>query len=324
MANERGGLSLGRFLLRLLLVGAAAVGAAWLWTHRSPDRQPVSGIIEVDEVHVGSRYGGRIIATPHQEGDELQAGDVIAELDAEELRARRNLMAAQLAEMEHGPRPNEIAAAKQDWESLNAQHSFAQSDAKRAEELLSHRTISQSEAQKATSTADALQKSSDAARRRYDLLVEGTRPERISQSRASLAEIDAQLKEMRIVAPGHSILEVLSVKVGDVVAANREIATLILPDHLWMRVYVPGGWLDKVHLGQQATLHLDGQPGTAFLGVVEQINRTAEFTPRNVQTAEERIKQVFGVKIRLDNSSGKLRAGLTGEVTFAGLEEMRP
>jgi len=112
---------------------------------------------------------------------------------------------------------------------------------------------------------------------------------------------------------------VLSVKVGDIIAPNREVATLILPDYLWMRVYVPATWLEKLSLGQKAELRVDGDPNTVFHGEIEQISREAEFTPRNVQTAEDRIAQVFGVKIRLDNSSGKLRAGMSGEVTFPGI-----
>ena len=306
-------------MLRLITIIALSAGAAWLWTHRGPERQPVSGTVEVDEVHVASRYGGRIVALPHDEGDELKAGDTIADLDAAELQARRKLMAAQLTEMEHGPRPDEIEAAHRDWESLKAQLEFARSDALRAKELLAKRTISPSEAQRAGSSADALQNSADAARHRYDLLVAGSRPERIEQARASLAEIDAQLKEMRIAAPARSILEVLSVKVGDVVPANREVATLLLPERLWIRVYVPATWLTHIRLGQEAFLRLDGEPNVAYRGTVEQINRQAEFTPRNVQTAEDRIRQVFGVKIRLENREGRLRAGMSGEVSFPGV-----
>lgn len=307
-----------RKLFKFLLIVLLAALAAWVASLRMAVREPLSGTIEVDEVHVGPRFGGRIEKLPFQEGDLLKAGDVIAELDAQELRARRVLAAAQLDEMEHGPRPSEIEAARQDWESLKAQLVFAKADAKRARDLLASRTISSSEAEKTISTADALVKSTEAARQRYELLHEGTRPERIEQARGQLADIDAQLKEMRIVAPGRSILEVLSVKVGDVVPANREVATLILPDHLWIRVYVPATWLGKLRLGQVAELRVDGMRDKVFHGTVEQINREAEYTPRNVQTVEDRVRQVFGVKIRLENPDDALRAGMSGEVTFPG------
>ncbi len=308
-----------RKFFKPLLVAVLAGLALWLWYQHVTVLEPLSGTVEVDEVHVGPRFGGRIEKLPHQEGDELQAGDVIAQLDAQELTARRALAAAQLEEMEHGPRPSEIEAALKDWESLKAQLVFADADAKRARSLLATHVLSASEAEKTISTADALTKSAEAARQRYELLREGTRPERIAQARAQLADIDAQLKEMRIVAPTHSILEVLSVKVGDVLAANREVATLILPDHLWIRVYVPATWLGRLHLGQKAELRVDGIKDRVFSGTVEQINREAEYTPRNVQTVEDRVRQVFGVKVRLDNADGALRAGMSGEVTFPGL-----
>ena len=308
-----------RKFFRLLLLAALAGLATWLWYQHVTVLEPLSGTVEVDEVHVGPRFGGRIEKLPHQEGDKLEAGEVIAELDAQELTARRALAAAQLEEMEHGPRPSEIEAARKDWESLKEQLVFAQADAKRAKALLATRVLSSSEAEKTISNAESLAKSAEAARQRYELLHEGTRPERIAQARAQLADIDAQLKEMRIVAPGHSILEVLSVKVGDVLPANREVATLILPDHLWIRVYVPATWLGKLHLGQKAELRVDGIKDRVFHGTVEQINREAEYTPRNVQTVEDRVRQVFGVKVRLENADGALRAGMSGEVTFPGL-----
>jgi multidrug resistance efflux pump len=150
------------------------------------------------------------------------------------------------------------------------------------------------------------------------LLLAGTRPERLAQSRAQLAELDAQLREMKILAPSNCVLEVLSVKIGDVVAPNREIATLLLP-HLWVRVFVPQLWLGKIQLKQTVSVRVDSFPGQTFTGVVEQISRAAEFTPRNVQTVEERVKQVFGVKIRLPHDDDKLRAGMAADVAFPNL-----
>ena len=158
-----------------------------------------------------------------------------------------------------------------------------------------------------------------AAKSRYDLLLAGTRPERLAQGRAQLAEIEAQLQEMRIVAPADSVLEVLSVKAGDVLAPNREVATLLLPQHLWVRVYAPEPWLGHLKLGGEVKVRVDSFPNKEFAGTIEQIARVAEFTPRNVQTLEERIKQVFGVKVRLDNREGLLRAGMSADVFFPGL-----
>jgi HlyD family secretion protein len=303
---------------RNLFIRAVVLAVLILGTSCNSNPKPtsVSGTIETDEVRVASRYGGRVEKLLVQEGDSLKAGQVIAELDAAELRARRDQAAAQLAEFEAGSRKEEIAAAKHDWDALAADLEKARVDLRRAEQLFAEKTISPTEHDQAVTRAQTLENNAAAAKSRYDLLLAGTRLERVAQARAQLAEIDAQLGEMKIVAPSDCVVEVLSVKVGDVLAANREIATLLLPEHLWVRVYVPEPWLGHIQLGEAVKVRVDSDPGKDFQGAVEQIAREAEFTPRNVQTVGERIKQVFGIKIRLDNREGKLRAGMAADVTF--------
>jgi HlyD family secretion protein len=302
------------FLLRISLT--ALTLCAGCSGDSSLNRRSVSGTIETDEARVASRYGGRVESVHVEEGANLKPGQVIAELDAAELRARRAEAAAQLAEMEAGPRPQEISAAYNDWEALVAEVKQASADLTRAEELFKQEAISRTEHEQAATKARTLEKNAAAAESRYDLLKAGTRPERIAQARAQLDELDAQLREMRVVAPTDSVLETLSVKVGDVLAPNREVATLLFSHRLWVRVYVPEPWLGHIKLGQKVEVRVDSEPNRAFEGVVEQIGRSAEFTPRNVQTVGERIKQVFGVKVRLDSSDGKLRAGMAADVFF--------
>jgi len=279
----------------------------------------VSGTIETDEVRVASRYGGRVETIHVAEGQAVKAGQLLATLSAPELRARRDNLAAQLSELEAGPRKEEIAAAKHDLEAVVAQSEQARTDAQRAVELFQQKTISATEHELAITRAEALEKNVAAAKSRYDLLVAGTRPEKLSQARAQLAEIDTQLKEMDVLAPGDSVVEVINVKVGDVVAPNRELATLLLIDHLWVRVYVPEPWLGRIALGETVQIGTDSHPEKVFSGTVEQIARQAEFTPRNVQTVGERIKQVFGIKVRLDNRESQLRAGMAADVKFPNL-----
>jgi HlyD family secretion protein len=305
-----------KLAIRIVVVVVVVIAAAlWLLSRRQVGTRAVSGTVEVDEVHVASRYGGRVERIHAQEGDALTNQQILIDLDAAELRARRDYNAAVLEELEHGPRPAEIDAAKHDWESLAAQLEFAKAEAVRAEDLFAKKVNSTSDLEDATSRARTLEQSTDAAKRRYDLLAEGTRPERITQARAQLAEMDAQLGESQIVAPGDSVLEVLTVKVGDVLAANREVATLLYTQHLWVRVYVPEPWLGLIQLGQTVPVRTDSSK-EEFTGTVEQINRAAEFTPRNVQTVEDRVRQVFGVKIRLPGDTGKLRAGMSVDVSF--------
>ncbi len=258
-------------------------------------KNAVSGTIEVDEAHVGPRMAGRVEKIFAQEGDRLKEGQMIAQLEADELRARRDLAAAQ------------IDAAIRDAGAAAAQLEFLRSDAKRQKDLLARKVVSPNDAERAESAAKTQEKT-----------VEGAQM-RVIQARAQLADIDSQLKEMQVVAPAASILEVLSVKVGDVLPPNGEVATLLLPEHLWVRVYVPETWLGKIKLGEQVRVRVDSFPGQDFPGEVEQINRQAEFTPRNVQTVADRIKQVFGVKIRLPNNDERLRAGMAADVYFPGV-----
>jgi multidrug resistance efflux pump len=193
-------------------------------------------------------------------------------------------------------------------------------DAQRAEELFTQKTTSATEHDQALTRASMMEKNVAAAKSRYDLLLAGTRAERLAQVRAELAETEANLREMSIVAPSNSVLEVLSVKVGDVLAPNQALATLLLTNHLWVRVFVPEPWLGHIQLGEQVAVRVDSDPGKEFSGKVEQIARAAEFTPRNVQTVGERVKQVFGIKVRLDNPEGKLRAGMAADVTFPNVQ----
>ena len=256
----------------------------------------VSGTIEVDEVHVGPRMAGRVEKILAQEGDKLKGGQVLVELDAAELKARRDLAVAQ------------IDTAIHDADSQAAQLEFLRDDAKRQQELLRRKVVSPTDTQRAVSSANAQEKIVEAARTR------------VIQARAQLADIDAQLAELQVKAPTDSILEILTVKVGDVLPANREVATLLLPQHLWVRVFVPEPWLGLIKVGDPVRIRVDSFPGQDFPGTVEQVNRQAEFTPRNVQTVEDRIRQVFGVKIRLPNNEDKLRAGMAADAYFPNVK----
>jgi HlyD family secretion protein len=256
----------------------------------------VSGTIEVDEVHVGPRFAGRVEKIFAQEGDRLEAGQPLVQLAASELRARRELAAAQ------------IETAIHDADSQTASLEFLRADAQRQQDLLRRKVVSPNDAEKSGSAARSQEKIVAAAQMR------------VTQARAQLADIDAQLAEMQVKAPTESILEVLTVKVGDVLPANREVATLLLPQHLWVRVYVPEPWLGLIKVGDHVRVRVDSFPNKDFDGLVEQINRQAEFTPRNVQTVEDRIRQVFGVKIRLHNGDERLRAGMAADAYFPNVK----
>src|SRR3954464_14443270 len=288
------------------------------WNERGR-KDVVSGTIETDESHVASRYGGRVESITPIEGDQLDPGQVFIHLEAAELQARYAQARAQLAELKAGPRKEEIEAAKNDWQAAQADLEFARSDAKRLSESFEQRTVSASERDRAVSRAQSLEKSVAAARSRYDLLLAGTRQERIDQAQAQLNEIQTHLREMEIASPTNAVLETLHVKVGDVPGPNQQVATLLLTDHLWVRVFVPEPWLGLIKLGDEVQIKVDSFPDKTFKGHVEQIARSAEFTPRNVQTVSDRVKQVFGIKIRLPGNTAELRAGMSADAYFPNI-----
>jgi membrane fusion protein YbhG len=118
-------------------------------------------------------------------------------------------------------------------------------------------------------------------------------------------------------APAAAVVEVLDLRPGDLVQPNAIAARLLEADQLYVIVFVPETQIGQVRLGERAEVRVDAWPREFFDGKVEQIRQQAEFLPRNVQTREERVHQVIGVKIRVDNRDDKLSAGVSAEVRFA-------
>lgn len=150
----------------------------------------------------------------------------------------------------------------------------------------------------------------------YEKYQRGSRPEDIAAARAALGYQEAQFRERQVVAPSAATVEVLDARPGDLIAPNTPVATLLERDQLYVRIYIPETEIGRVQLGQQADIRVDSFPKQVFHGSVEQINQKAEFLPRNVQTHDDRVHQVFGVKIRVDDSSHRIRAGMAADVTL--------
>lgn len=145
----------------------------------------------------------------------------------------------------------------------------------------------------------------------------GNRREDVAAARAALAYDEARFRERQVLAPSAASVEVLDVRPGDLIAPNTPIATLLERDQIYVRIYIPETQIGRVQLGQKAEIRVDSFPNQVFNGVVEQINQQAEFLPRNVQTREERVHQVFGVKVRIDDTSRRIRAGMAADVKLA-------
>lgn len=163
--------------------------------------------------------------------------------------------------------------------------------------------------------AEARYRQAQATLEKYE---RGSRPEDVELAKAAYAYDQARFRERQVVAPSEATVEVLDVRPGDLIAPNTPIATLLEKDQIYVRIYIPETVIGKVRLGEKAEVRVDSFPNEVFDGVVDQINQQAEFLPRNVQTRDERVHQVFGVKIRINDPAGHVLAGMAADVKLKG------
>jgi HlyD family secretion protein len=162
--------------------------------------------------------------------------------------------------------------------------------------------------------AEARYHQTQATREKFE---RGNRYEDVAAARAALAYDTARFRERQVLAPAAATVEVLDIRPGDLIPPNTPVATLLERDQIYVRIYIPETEIGRVHLGQKAEIRVDSFPKQVFNGVVEQINQQAEFLPRNVQTREERVHQVFGVKVRIDDTSHRVLAGMAADVQLS-------
>jgi multidrug resistance efflux pump len=261
----------------------------------------------------------------------------------EEIAEARAAAAAAKAEYEqrtNGYRKEDIAAAEADLDRAKADENRAHMDFQRYDslakkDLVSKQQLDTAEAawriavamvQNAQHKLDELQhgyrpEEIAAAEARYqqaqatlEKVQRGNRREDIEAAKAALSYDEARFREREVVAPAAAIVEVLDVRPGDLVAPNTPVATLLEQDQIYIRIYIPETEIGRVKVGQKAEVRVDSFPNKVFDGEVEQINQQAEFLPRNVQTREERVHQVFGVKVRIIDPAGHVLAGMAADV----------
>lgn len=136
------------------------------------------------------------------------------------------------------------------------------------------------------------------------------------QAQAALRSAEIQLGYATIASPIDGIVLTKNVQEGEVVAAGAAIYTLVNPGDMWLRVFIPEDQIGRVRLGQRAQIAVDTFPGRTFPARVAEVRTQAEFTPGNVQTKEDRVKLVFGVKLQLDNRYGDLKPGMPADATI--------
>jgi HlyD family secretion protein len=369
-----------RIVVFLVLAGALLGVLFYTQERQRFAPQKVSGFIEAYDIRVGSRVGGRISKVLVKEGDRVQAGAGLVELEPFDLKerlaeAQANLQSkqAELARLENGFRPEEIAGAQAKRDQLKAALEKMQAGPRpqeitEAQALLDHAQTdlvlaqqnfdrvtksfsaggaSRDEMDSATNQLKAAQAEQIVRQEQLGILKEGSRKEDIAAAAAELAQaqqsldlmnhgnraedIDAakaaveaqkaamaglqkQVAELTILAPVDGVVDAVDIRPGDLLAPDAPALSLLETDELWVRAYVPENHLD-ISNGKKVRVTVDSFPGRDFQGEVTFVSRNAEFTPGNVQTPEERSKQVFRIRVTLDDAARKeLRAGMSADV----------
>jgi HlyD family secretion protein len=263
-------------------------------------------------------------------------------------RAEQRAAQAQLDQLLAGSRPQEIQQARAAVADAKAQHDQAQADWDRAQELFKNDDISKQQYDQYRMRLDSTAATLRQAEERSALVLEGPRKEDIEAARAQVARADAairvseanrlelkrrqedlvahradisraraqvamtdtQINDTVVTSPVDGVVLVKSAEVGEVLAAGTTVVSIGDIDRPWLRAYINETDLGRVKLGQTATLTTDSFPGKTYPGRVSFIASEAEFTPKQIQTREERVKLVYRIKIEVDNRSHDLKLNM--------------
>jgi HlyD family secretion protein len=303
-----------------------------------------SGHVEATDVRLAPEVGGRIVSLTISEGDRVEAGSVILTLDARDheialqrARADQSQANAQLKLLLAGSRREDInqaqaqtQTARDDVAAARAELTAAEADLQRFEALLEANAGSRKQRDDAATRRDVARERVQAAESRVRAAEQGTarlrsgaRPQEIEAARARLAATAAQVaaaekavSDATLKAPIGGIVTEKLTEVGEVIAPRTPVAVITDLSKVWADVFVPEPTVPRLRLGQSATVFTDAG-GSGLTGTVTYISPKAEFTPRNVQTSEERSKLVYRVRVSVDNRDGVLKQGMPVEAVLA-------
>jgi HlyD family secretion protein len=304
------------------------------------DRLRVSGHVEATETRVAPEAGGRILTLTVKEGDRVQPGQVVMTLDTRDVqlaiqraKAEQAAAEAQLRLVMAGAREEDIRQAQAQVDTARAEVAAVQTELQAAEQdlarfeaLLASNSGSRKQRDDAATrrdlARDRLTQAQSRVRTAEEVLAKlkaGARQEEIDAARARVAAAAAQIASLEkgvtdatVESPVGGIVTEKLAEVGEVISPRAPALVVVDLDRAWADVFVPEPSVPKIKIGQAATVFTDaGGPGIA--GTVGYISPKAEFTPRNVQTAEERSKLVYRVRINVDNKDGVLKQGMPVE-----------
>ena len=318
---------MNRRLPVLVLAGLLVTGAVggWFWLHRGDDQGPLvlQGNVDVRQANLAFKVGGRVHAMLVQEGDKVAAGELIAELERAEFEADLAQTGGQVAtqgavldELVNGSRPEEIDEARAQVEDGEATLINARLTFRRQQELLRSGNTPQSNFDAALATLQSAQARLASAKAALALAVQGPRAERIAAARGQLDQASAgrtlaeqHLGDTRLTAPEAGVILARVREPGTIVAAGDVVYSIVLTEPTWVRAYVTEPHLDRVRPGMKALVLTDG--GKTYHGQIGYISPLAEFTPKTVQTPEQRAELVYRLRVVVaDNTDDGLRQGM--------------
>lgn len=289
-----------------------------------------SGILEAVEVNVSSRVSGVLLRLSVDEGSAVEAGDTIAVIDTETLQlqlrhaeAGVDLAQAQYQLLKNGARTEDLHSAEEAVRQTEASYKAAKSDFDRIKELYSTHAVSAKQFEDAESRVTISLAQLNAAKQNLQKVQRFARAEelaaaaaRVEQARAQAALVRKQINDSYILAPLSGTVTHQPVEVGELVGPGSVVARVARTGTMELMIYVNETELGKVTLGGSADVTIDTFPDKKYPASVVYVSPVAEFTPRNVQTKDERTKLVFGVKLDVDNPAGELKSGMPADAVL--------
>jgi HlyD family secretion protein len=317
-----------RIVPPVLVLAALAAGGGYYWSQRSANDPlapfALSGNVDVHQVELGFRVTGRIAQLKADEGDAVQAGSVLAQLDSvpfeNEVAAARADVAAQrtlLDKATRGNRIEEIAQARAAVRAHEVDLENAQVTLKRLEDLVSRSLVTHQQVDDAEARVRGSEAQLASAREQFNLMTRGSRIEDIDAQKAALAAAEAHLAQAKTAlddttlhAPTAGIVAVRARENGAIVQAGQTVYTVLLNDPVWIRAYVPQPRLGRIKPGMTVKVEIDSMPGKQYDGTVGFISPEAEFTPKNVQTEQVRDDLVYRLRIIAQDPDNVFRQGM--------------
>lgn len=292
-------------------------------------RSPIeaSGIIETTDVTVSARAAGNIMRADVKEGSRVRAGDTLLVVDDSDLQLQRRALLAgvdvaryQYELVRNGARSEDIAQADEAMRQAKITLDNAADDERRYRQMLEAGGISQKEYLNIKTRYEVAMRSYNASRLAFEKVRSGSRNEDISTARAreeqaaaQLASIEKKIDDCIVTAPLDGVVTRRGVEAGEFVNVGASLLTISKTDLVKLKIYVPENQLGRVKLGQPAELTIDTYDDKRYRGQVTYISPTAEFTPKNVQTKDDRVKLVYEVQIEVPNTDGDLKAGMAAD-----------